>query len=958
LKGRLIKKVLRQAHRERVEEATSTIGGLWKLVRWARNRGQRQAVTPPLKRADGTLEDDPQKKTKLLRKTFFPQPQQADLSDLEGYEYPAAINLPPITTQEIELAIRRARTGRAPGNDGIPVLILKIACPILLPYLHLIYNTCLTLGYCPTHFRSSITVALRKQGKEDYTEVKSYRPVALLNTIGKVLEAVIAQKINFAMEIHNLLPRTHIGGRRASSTEHAMHLMIERIHAGWDEYGGDGVATVLSLDVSGAFDYVSHPRLLHNLRKRQIDGRIVRWISSFLVNRTTTIRLNEYTSEPMDTSTGIPQGSPLSPILYLFYNADLLDNCEDSDLRTSPIGYIDDVNIITYSDSTETNCRNLQAVYARCQDWERKHASKFNPTKYKLIHLFRRRRRHDMQCPLVLPGMTLQPVGFLRFLGIIIDSKLSWGEHISHIQAQATKTLGALASLGGSTWGTNYKGLRQIYTSVVAPQLLYGCSAWYAPSAGCSKYSIKKLEKLASIQARAARIITGAFKATSIPALDIEAFLTPIRQRLEEAAANSFLRIAASPLMATYQGIRRTQRRRREGADWALLPQMWTPLERHAEYCRSRLGSEAISNLEWKLPFTVAPWWEAPTVIIEDNAESAKETHQRILSESETPLAVYTDGSGINNKIGAAAVAPRMNIIKQAYMGSEKTSTVYAGELEGIRMALEIATTSNRERVVVFSDSQAALKAIRTPGRPSGQYILAQIVQALDHLKQNGRTVELRWIPAHQGIEGNELADRAAKEATGWRIIRRKNGRKTETDSDQVAQRPPIVMHTLAAVRQTIKKSTRKEWEETWKNESRGRDLYKITLEPTRAVLQLHSQLNRPLSSILTQMRTGKIGLRSYLHSRHVPDIADDRCECGLGPQTVAHVLFNCQRQAHLRKELWMEGDGKRKRRITSTSLKVILSTPAYAIKAAKFLKATGLLGQFRSCETTDQAEQ
>jgi len=385
---------------------------------------------------------------------------------------------------------------------------------------------------------------------------------------------------------------------------------------------------------------------------------------------------------------------------------------------------------------------------------------------------------------------------------------------------------------------------------------------------------------------------------------------------------------------------------------------MWTPLERHAEYCRSRLGNEAISNLEWKLPFTVAPWWEAPTVTIEDNAESAKEAHQRILSESEALMVVYTDGSGINNKIGAAAVVPRMNIIKQAYMGNEKTSTVYAGELEGIRMALEIASTSVHEGTVIFSDSQAALKSIHSPGCPSGQYILAQIVQAVDHLKRNGKTVELRWIPAHQGIEGNELADRAAKEATGWRIVRRRNGRKMEIDTDQVARRPPITMHSLAAIRQAIKKNIQKEWEETWKSETRGRGLYKTTPKPTSAVLKLHRQLNRPLSSILTQMRTGKIGLRSYLYSRHVPEIADDRCGCGRGPQTVAHVLFNCRRHAHIRKALWTEGDGDGKRRITLTNLKVILSTPTYAIKAAKFLKATGLLGQFRSCNTMDQAEQ
>lgn len=82
------------------------------------------------------------------------------------------------------------------------------------------------------------------------------------------------------------------------------------------------------LDVSGAFDNISHVRLLHNLRKRKIDEKTVRWIASFLSDRHTRIRIDGFTSPQYATSTGIPQGSPLSPILYLFYNADLIEMCK------------------------------------------------------------------------------------------------------------------------------------------------------------------------------------------------------------------------------------------------------------------------------------------------------------------------------------------------------------------------------------------------------------------------------------------------------------------------------------------------------------------------------------------------------------------------------------------------------------------------------------------------------
>ena len=80
------------------------------------------------------------------------------------------------------------------------------------------------------------------------------------------------------------------------------------------------MASLLLLGVSGAYDNVSHQRLLHNLKKRQTNTPIVEFIPSFLTNRITTLSFDGYESAPYDTNTGIPQGSPLSPVLYLFYN--------------------------------------------------------------------------------------------------------------------------------------------------------------------------------------------------------------------------------------------------------------------------------------------------------------------------------------------------------------------------------------------------------------------------------------------------------------------------------------------------------------------------------------------------------------------------------------------------------------------------------------------------------------
>jgi hypothetical protein len=182
-----------------------------------------------------------------------------DLSYTKDYHYNQDLATGEITRYEIERAIASTISNKAPGGDGITNAILKQISAILVPHLHRIYNACLEEGYCPEHFRSAVTIALRKPGKSNYSTTSSYRPIALLNTISKTFEFLLAKRISYLAETHKLLPRTHMGARRSVSTEHALHYLVERIYAAWNN---GKVATTLLLDVSGAFDNVSRSRLL------------------------------------------------------------------------------------------------------------------------------------------------------------------------------------------------------------------------------------------------------------------------------------------------------------------------------------------------------------------------------------------------------------------------------------------------------------------------------------------------------------------------------------------------------------------------------------------------------------------------------------------------------------------------------------------------------------------------
>jgi hypothetical protein len=305
-----------------VTKASNDMKKVWGLVRWTKDRTSRfLAYTSLLTDGKATI-TQPDAKADLLAKTFFPFPPDADLSDIAGYTYPTPLTMPDITPEEVKQTIDRTKPDKAPGPDDIPSLAFHLAKAELSPHLCFLFNACLRAGYCPKHFHESKTVALRKPGRSDYTVPKAYRPIALLNTMGKILDAIIATRISYMAETHHLLPESHYGGRKGRSTETALHNLLEQIYSAWKE----GMIASLLLDVSGAFDTVSHPRLLYNLRKRRVPTFIIAWVKSFLRDRYTELVLPDCTKPRFLTATGIPQGSPLSPILYIFYNADLVED--------------------------------------------------------------------------------------------------------------------------------------------------------------------------------------------------------------------------------------------------------------------------------------------------------------------------------------------------------------------------------------------------------------------------------------------------------------------------------------------------------------------------------------------------------------------------------------------------------------------------------------------------------
>jgi hypothetical protein len=169
-----------------------------------------------------------------------------------------------ITSEQVKRIIARLSPYKAHGPDEIPNVVLIKGTDILTDYFVAIFRAVFSLKTFSAGWKESFTAVLRKPGKPAYDILKAHRPIVLLNTIAKVLTALVAEDLSYLCETHNLLPTTHFGGRPGRSTSDSMHLLTHKIKNAWRN---GRVVSVLFLDIEGAFPNADIDRLLHNMRQ-------------------------------------------------------------------------------------------------------------------------------------------------------------------------------------------------------------------------------------------------------------------------------------------------------------------------------------------------------------------------------------------------------------------------------------------------------------------------------------------------------------------------------------------------------------------------------------------------------------------------------------------------------------------------------------------------------------------
>lgn len=266
------------------------------------------------------------------------------------------LDSPPLTIDETKDTIFHAQPFKALGPDGLPAVMWKELWPAVGAWIHSLFTASIEHSSIPQAWRQAKIVPLRKPGKDDYRVAQAYRPISLLSTLAKALETVVANKMSYLAETHSLLPKNQFGARKRRSTTQALALRQEKIYEAWQE---GKVLSLVSFDVKGAYNGVDKAALLRRLRQRQVPETPVRWVEAFCSSRQVSITVNGETSAMADLpDAGLPQGSPLSPILFLFFNANLVKTPINK--VQGAIASVDGFSAWVTGPTAETNIQKLQ----------------------------------------------------------------------------------------------------------------------------------------------------------------------------------------------------------------------------------------------------------------------------------------------------------------------------------------------------------------------------------------------------------------------------------------------------------------------------------------------------------------------------------------------------------------------------------------------------------------------
>jgi len=443
----------------------------------------------------------------LLGEFFKPPPDTTE--EPEEDRLREALPVEPLSEVEVHRAIFASNPYKAPGPDDLPAIVWQQLWPVLKHHIVALFRLSLETATIPKAWKVAKIVPLRKPNKPDYTAAKAYRPISLLATLGKNLEAVVAERLSFLAETHCLLPKSHFGARKGRSTTQALTILQESIFQAWRDRR---VLSLVSFDVKGAYNGVNIDVLAKRIKKRGIPNALVEWIIGFCSQRKASVVVNGHVTETTDLpQAGLPQGSPLSPILFLFFNTDPVSSKINRD--KGAIAFVDDYTAWVTGASAEENTNLLQeTVVAKAEQWARRSGATFEADKTAFIH-FTRRNTTTSNGPLVVNEAEIRPQPEVKILGVVFDQKLRFNQHTARAAKRGIRAALALKRVKGMT----ARVARQLFTSTVMPTVDFASPIWSTSLTGRATRMLNQVQRIGT------QAIIGAFRTVGLTRAEMEA---------------------------------------------------------------------------------------------------------------------------------------------------------------------------------------------------------------------------------------------------------------------------------------------------------------------------------------------------------------------------------------------------------------------------------------------------